>query len=66
MPYGRIRRLTPKEAFRLQSFSDDCYERAAAVCSDNQLYKQMGNSITVCVVFEIALKIMEVEKNEQC
>lgn len=56
----RIRRLTPRECFRLQGFPDEYFERAAAVCSDSQLYKQAGNSVTVNVIYEIA-KRLEVE-----
>lgn len=50
----RIRKLTPKECFRLQGFPDEYFERAASVCSDAQLYKQAGNSVTVNVIYEIA------------
>ena len=54
----RIRRLTPKECFRLQGFSDDLYAKAAAVSSDAQLYKQAGNAVTVNVAFEVASALM--------
>lgn len=54
----RIRRLTPRECWRLQGVSDEVFERAAAVCSDSQLYKQAGNGVTVNVVFEIAGKLL--------
>lgn len=57
----RIRKLTPKECFRLQGFSDEYFERAAKVCSDSQLYKQAGNSVTVNVIYEIA-KRLEADK----
>ena len=51
----RIRKLTPKECWRLQGFPDWAFERAkAAGVSDSQLYKQAGNSVTVNVVYEIA------------
>lgn len=53
----RIRKLTPKECFRLQGFPDEYFERAAAVCSENQLYKQAGNSVTVNVIYEIAKRL---------
>ena len=46
----RIRRLTPKECFRLQGWTDDYFEKAAFVNSDSQLYKQAGNGVTVNVV----------------
>lgn len=50
----KIRKLTPKECFRLQGFPDEYFDRAASVCSDSQLYKQAGNSVTVNVIYEIA------------
>ena len=53
----RIRKLTPKECFRLQGFPDKYFERARAVNSDSQLYKQAGNSVTVNVVYEIAKRL---------
>lgn len=53
----RIRKLTPKECFRLQGFPDEYFERAARVCSDSQLYKQAGNSVTVNVIYEIAKRL---------
>lgn len=46
----RIRKLTPKECFRLMGFDDSDHEKAAAVNSNTQLYKQAGNSIVVPVV----------------
>jgi DNA (cytosine-5)-methyltransferase 1 len=54
---GRIRRLTPRECFRLQGFPDDYFDRAAQVNSDSQLYKQAGNSVTVNVIYEIAKRL---------
>ena len=51
-----IRKLTPKEHFRLQGFPDDSFEKAQAVNSNVQLYKQAGNSVTVNVIYEIAKK----------
>ncbi len=56
-PLPRIRKLTPKECFRLQGFSDEYFERARAINSDNQLYKQAGNSVTVNVIYEIARRL---------
>ena len=53
----RIRRLTPLECWRLQGFSDEDLRKAERVCSNSQLYKQAGNSITVDVMVEIFKKI---------
>lgn len=49
----RIRKLTPKECFRLMGFEDTDFEKAEAVNSNTQLYKQAGNSIVVPVVEHI-------------
>lgn len=43
----RIRKLTPKECWRLMGFDDTDFEKASKVCSNAQLYKQAGNSIVV-------------------
>lgn len=53
----RIRRLTPRECWRLQGFPDWAFDKAAAVNSDSQLYKQAGNSVTVNVIYEIAKRL---------
>lgn len=53
----RIRKLTPRECFRLQGWTEDYFERAALVNSDSQLYKQAGNGVTVNVVHAIADKL---------
>jgi DNA (cytosine-5)-methyltransferase 1 len=54
----RIRKLTPKECWRLQGFPDWAFERARADgISDSQLYKQAGNAVTVNVVYEIAKRL---------
>ncbi len=50
----RIRRLTPRECFRLQGFPDSLFDKARKVNSDAQLYKQAGNAVTVNVAYEIA------------
>ena len=61
-----IRKLTPKECFRLQAFTDEDYEKAAFVNSDSQLYKQAGNSVTVSVIRDIAERMgNEESRNER-
>ena len=52
-----IRKLTPRECFRMQGWPDEYFDRAAAVNSDTQLYKQAGNGVTVTVVYEIAKRL---------
>ncbi len=55
----RIRKLTPKECWRLQGFPDWAFDRArGAGVSDSQLYKQAGNSVTVNVVEAIGRKLV--------
>lgn len=54
----RIRRLTPRECWRLQAVDDDLFDRAREVCSDSQLYKQAGNGVTVSVVYAIAKELL--------
>ena len=55
----RIRRLTPRECWRLQGFPDSAFDKAQAVTSNSQLYKQAGNSVTVNVIAEIAKHFKE-------
>ncbi|HFI0791099.1 TPA: DNA cytosine methyltransferase [Streptococcus suis] len=52
-----IRKLTPRECWRLQGFPDWAFDRAAAVNSNSQLYKQAGNSVTVNVIEAIARRL---------
>ena len=53
-----IRKLTPRECWRLMSFSDDSFNAAKSVgISDSQLYKQAGNSIVTDVLYYIYLEI---------
>ena len=61
--YIAIRKLTPKECFRLQGWTDDYFEKAAFVNSDSQLYKQAGNGVTVNVIYEIAKRLKEREND---
>jgi DNA (cytosine-5)-methyltransferase 1 len=53
----RIRKLTPKECYRLMGFSDEAFERAAKVISNSQLYKTAGNSIVVDVLKAIFMNL---------
>lgn len=57
---ARIRRLTPRECWRLQGFPDEYFNKAqGAGLSDTQLYKQAGNAVTVNVAEAIGKAIME-------
>lgn len=55
--YIAIRKLTPRECFRLQGWSDDYFEKAQFVNFDSQLYKQAGNGVTVTVIEAISRKM---------
>lgn len=59
MKCGRIRRLTPRECFRLQGFPDELFDKAEKVNSDTQLYKQAGNAVTATVAFMVAMSLPE-------
>lgn len=54
----RIRKLTPKECWRLMGFDDEDFEKAAKVNSNAQLYKQAGNSIVVNVLEAILINLL--------
>lgn len=69
----RIRKLTPKECFRLQAFgylnedgtwNDECFNKAEEVNSNTQLYKQAGNSITVEVIRRLIGNLFEVRDDD--
>ena len=55
----KIRKLTPKECYRLMGFDDEDFYKAEAVNSNSQLYKQAGNSIVVDVIEKIYEKLFE-------
>tara|TARA_R100001594_G_scaffold48965_1_gene81894 strand:- start:50 stop:1129 length:1080 start_codon:yes stop_codon:yes gene_type:complete len=60
----RIRRLTPKECFRLQGFSDSFVDKCREIgISDTQLYKQAGNSMTADVMAYLIKEILINEKS---
>lgn len=53
----RIRKLTPKECWRLMGFDDKSFKAAEQVNSNSQLYKQAGNSIVVDVLYYIFVEL---------
>ena len=57
-PNFRIRKLTPKECWRLQGFPDWAFDKAKEVNSNSQLYKQAGNSVTANVIEAIARELV--------
>lgn len=66
----RVRKLTPKECWRLMGFSDEDFEKARSRMNENcykgkdrsqsQLYKQAGNSIVVDVLYYIMENLKDV------
>ena len=62
---GRIRKLTPRECWKLQGFTDAQFDKAKATgLSDSRLYKMAGNAVTVNVISEIGKIIKKVnDKN---
>ena len=54
---GKVRKLTPRECWRLQGFPDWAFDKAQEVNSNSQLYKQAGNSVTVNVIEAIAKEL---------
>jgi DNA (cytosine-5)-methyltransferase 1 len=59
----RIRKLTPRECWRLMGFLDSDFDKAAAVNSNTQLYKQAGNSIVKDVLVAIFRELIQQEEN---
>jgi DNA (cytosine-5)-methyltransferase 1 len=60
--YIAIRKLTPKECFRLQGWDDEYFEKAQFVNSDTQLYRQAGNGVTVSVIYELGEALNRAEE----
>ena len=59
---GRIRRLVPRECLRLQGYRDDQISKMEKETSDNQLYKQAGNGVTVNVIEAIGRNLKAVDE----
>lgn len=63
-PRYRIRKLTPRECFRLQGFPDSEFDKlVAAGISNSQLYKMAGNAVTVNVIDAIGRRLLPVIVN---
>ena len=57
---SRIRKITPKEAWRLQGFSDEDYQQAVGVgLSNSKLYERAGRGIVVPMLEEIFTKLLK-------
>lgn len=63
-PQRGIRKLTPKECWRLMDFSDEDFKKAEKVNSNTQLYKQAGNSIVKNVLVAILGQMISGKENK--
>ena len=63
LPEYRVRKLTPKECWRLMGCSDEDFEKAEQVNSNSQLYKQAGNAIVVDVLEAIFSQLFLKKRN---
>ena len=63
--YIRVRKLTPRECWRLMGFSDDDFNKAEAVNSNTQLYKQAGNSIVKNVLVALIKQMYQEQEEEE-
>ena len=61
----RIRKFTPKECWRLMGFRDKLFDKAQAVNSNSQLYKQAGNSIVTTVLMAIFGELLDIDWQEK-
>ena len=64
MGKSQVRKLTPRECWRLMGFDDSDFDKAQAVNSDTQLYKQAGNSIVVNVLEAILGNLLVQERSD--
>lgn len=60
----RVRRLTPRECWRLMDFDDSDFDKATRCVSDTQLYKQAGNSIVVNCLTAIFGQMFDGKENK--
>ena len=60
--HGRIRRLAPRECFRLQGYHDSQIDKMLAGMSDAQLYQQAGNGVTVTVIEAIGIRLRRIDE----
>ena len=63
--YGRVRKLTPRECWRLQGFADEQFDKAAATgLKDGRLYKMAGNAVSVPVVSAVGAVIKRIYQEQ--
>lgn len=66
LPGAADPQVDARECWRLQGFTDEMFDKARAVNSDNQLYRQAGNSVTVPVIYAIGKQILAAQKALEC
>ena len=54
----RIRKIIPRECWRLMGFTDEDFEKASKVCAETHLYHQAGNSIVVNVMYSVLKELL--------
>ena len=60
--YGIVRKLTPRECWRLQGFTDEQFNKVAALgFSDGRLYKMAGNAVSVPVISALGQRLKEID-----
>lgn len=63
--YGRVRKLTPRECWRLQGFADEQFDKATATgLKDGRLYKMAGNAVSVPVVSAVGAVIKRIYQEQ--
>lgn len=66
LQYGSVRKLTPREVFRLFGIDEEIIDRLlASGISDTQLYRAAGDSVVVPVIEEIAKNIISISKEKE-
>lgn len=60
-----IRKLTPREFWRLQGFTDEQFSKVRPIQSNAQLYKQAGNSVSVPIVYELGRNILRYDSKHE-
>lgn len=66
MRYGKVRKLTPRECWRLQGFTDEQFDKAQSTgLKDGRLYKMAGNAVSVPVISAIGRKIKEIYEKQE-
>lgn len=55
----KIRKLTPRETWRLMGFDDADFDKASKVCTETNLYHQAGNSIVVNVIYSVLKELLK-------